>query len=103
MFTKLEAYKKGIQLYVELLKPYINIKDSGFNTQGGFGWEVQTEQFNIYLWFYDPENKNDILPEDYEIGKNYKLAIHVDYNIDNEVNLFENIDDAIVFVKQINE
>ena len=103
MFTKIEAYENDIQLYVELLKPYINIKDSGFNTQGGFGWEVQTEQFNIYLWFYDPENKNDILPEDYEIGKNYKLAIHVDYNIDNEVNLFENIDDAIVFVKQINE
>ena len=41
--------------------------------------------------------------EDYEIGKKYKLAIHVDYNKDNEVNLFENIDDAIAFVKQINE
>jgi hypothetical protein len=37
MFTKIEAYENDIQLYVELLKPYINIKDSGFNTQGGFG------------------------------------------------------------------
>ena len=98
-----EAYGNDMQKYVEDIKPFFNFEYSGFNTQGGFGWEVQTEQFNIYLWFYDPENKNDILPEDYEIGKKYKLAIHVDYNKDNEVNLFVNIDDAIAFVKQINE
>ena len=48
--------------------------------------------------------KQEVKDEElFGFGKKYKLAIHVDYNKDNEVNLFENIDDAIAFVKQINE
>lgn len=101
-----EAYKNDMQKYVEIIKPLFDFEDSNFNTQGGIGWELRKDKecINIYMWFYDPSKDEEILPEEYEIGKKYEIGIQIEfYKDENDFKTFENFEEALEFLKTINE
>ncbi len=101
-----EAYGNDMQKYVEAIKPFFNFEYSGFNTQGGIGWELRKdkEYINIYMWFYDSSKDEEMLPEEYEIGKKYEIGIQMEtYKDESDFKTFNNFDEAIEFFKTTNK
>lgn len=97
-----EAYGNDMQKYVEVIKPFFNFEYSGFNTQGGIGWELRKDKecINIYMWFYDSSKDEEMLPEEYEIGKKYEIGIQMEtYKDESDFKTFNNFDEAIEFFK----
>lgn len=98
------AYKKEMQKYIKLIKPHFIFNYSGFNSQGGIGWELRndTDSINIYLWFFDKTTHDDLLPEYYDKNKTYDIAIQIESEHEDNVKTFENIDSAIQYLQQKN-
>lgn len=99
-----KAYEESMQKYINLIKPHFKFNYSGFNTQGGIGWELRndTDSINIYLWFFDKTIHDDILPEYYDKHKTYEIAIQIESYDGNVVKTFEDIDSAIQYLQQKN-
>lgn len=99
-----KAYEESMQKYINLIKPHFKFNYSGFNTQGGIGWELRndSDSITIYLWYFDKSIHDDLLPENFDKNKTYDIAIQIESANDDVVKTFENVDLAIKHLQQKN-
>lgn len=56
------------------------------------------------MWFYDSSKDEEMLPEEYEIGKKYEIGIQMEtYKDESDFKTFNNFDEAIEFFKTTNK